>query len=358
MAYGRARIKQLIWNSGGGDTVFDYNGGIRNGDDYSGGVLQAQSITGITGTFTVSVSGAEIQADNLNTTTLSGVSGIFTALASGATITGTSVEATNITGTTVSGVDLSGQTTTIGTVVSVTSITGTTFEATTADFGTVTAETGTFTTTLSGAFITGTSVRATAITGTSISGTTVSGPTANITVARVTGTLTAPTFEGTEGDITTITTETGTFSDLISGASFKADSNTTVITDAGNVKPFGLFSFPGNLGTSGATLISKGNGTTQWNAGSANYSVEVVTGAITGVAGTMYVMTTGTTITLPVTPATGDFLIIRNQSDSTTGVVDRNGSNIMGLAENVVINDLNFKTEFIFYGGTEGWVLL
>ena len=30
----------------------------------------------------------------------------------------------------------------------------------------------------------------------------------------------------------------------------------------------------------------------------------------------------------------------------------------MGLAENVVINDLNFKTEFIFYGGTEGWVLL
>lgn len=291
MSYGTARVSQIIWNSGGGDTVLDYNSGIRNGDNYSGGILQAQSLTGVTGTFTASISGNTLQGSFLYTDTLSGVSGIFTSIASGSAITGTSLNATNVTGG-------------------------------------------------------------------SVSGATLSGTTASIDVCEVTGNLTASTFTAPTGDITTITAQSGRFTSVISGGDFKASGNVTVITSAGAVQPFGLFSFPGNLGTSGATLISKGNGTTQWNAGSSNYSVEIVSGNTTGVAGTTYVLISGTTFTLPVSPATGDYLVVINRSNTTTGTVDRNGSSIMGLAENLEINDLNFKTEFIYYGGSEGWVLL
>lgn len=53
---------------------------------------------------------------------------------------------------------------------------------------------------------------------------------------------------------------------IISGAVYKTSGNVTVISGSGDVRPYGLFSFPASVGTSGYHLTTNGNGTTSWSA--------------------------------------------------------------------------------------------
>ena len=53
---------------------------------------------------------------------------------------------------------------------------------------------------------------------------------------------------------------------IISGAVYKTSGNVTVISGSGDVRPYGLFSFPASVGTSGYYLVTNGNGTTSWAA--------------------------------------------------------------------------------------------
>ena len=289
MTYGTVKAKSLIYQSGGSDIVFTTSGLLRNGDNFSGSVVQGQLISGQTIVLTESVSGALIQGVSLNVTVLSDISGIFTAQVSGQTITGTDLNATNIAGN-------------------------------------------------------------------SISGSTIATPTGDIGDLTVTGTISGVNITGDAGSFSTLTTTSGVFTTEVSGNSYKASGNVTVITSSGDVRAYGQLSFPPLVGTSGQILTSNGDGNTNWETDV--YAVEIVTTPITGEAGKTYVITEGTTLTLPASPATGNFLTVINRSNTVTGTIDRNGENIMSSGANLTIDDVNFRADFIYYGGSEGWVFI
>jgi hypothetical protein len=314
MAYGSLKANTIIFNSGGTDYTLDVTTLVSNGSNFSGGVIQANSITGLTGVFTTLLSGALITGTTSNITTFSGAT----------------------TGQTVSGVTVLAETGTIGNLTSTGSISGGTLSGTTATFTSVTGVSGIYTTEVSGAAITGTSVNATNITG---------------------STVTATTLTATTGDVGDLTASTSVSGGTLSGT-------TTIISGAGDIRPYGLYSFPQSAGTNNYVLSTNGDGTTAWveatggGGGGSSYTVSGLTTDETGVAGTYYVLLSGLTLTLPTTPSQGDYVGIINRSNTTTGTVARNGSNIMGLAEDMTLNDLNARFRLIYVNASEGWVTL
>ena len=60
------------------------------------------------------------------------------------------------------------------------------------------------------------------------------------------------------------TTKDITTTGVISGYTYKTSGNVTVISGSGDVRPYGLYSFPTTTGTSGNVLTSNGDGTTSW----------------------------------------------------------------------------------------------
>jgi len=163
-------------------------------------------------------------------------------------------------------------------------------------------------------------------------------------------------IEGVSLNVTVLSGVSGIFTTQVSGNSYKASGNVTVITSSGDVRAYGQLSFPPLVGTSGQILTSNGDGNTNWEADV--YAVEIVTTPITGEPGKTYVITEGTTLTLPASPATGNFLTVINRSNTVTGTIDRNGENIMSSGANLTIDDVNFRADFIYYGGSEGWVFI
>ncbi|OUW83691.1 MAG: hypothetical protein CBD78_00055 [Candidatus Thioglobus sp. TMED218] len=79
------------------------------------------------------------------------------------------------------------------------------------------------------------------------------------------------------------------------------------------------------------------------------------TGAYAVVSGDQLYVTgsVAVTLTLPSSPSEGDTVVIKNSSTAVV-TVDRNGSNIMSLAENGTIN-ADGATQLIFANSTIGW---
>ncbi len=75
------------------------------------------------------------------------------------------------------------------------------------------------------------------------------------------------------------------------------------------------------------------------------------------VNGGFYTLTASLTLTLPATPSSGDVVHVSNRSGATTCVIDRNGSNIMGLAENMTLNVAQQPFSLVYADATRGWVL-
>ena len=61
------------------------------------------------------------------------------------------------------------------------------------------------------------------------------------------------------------------------------------------------------------------------------------------------------TITLPSSPSVGDKVMIGISGDYTNTTIARNGSNIMGLAENMVIDSGYVTLSLIYINSTLGW---
>jgi len=72
----------------------------------------------------------------------------------------------------------------------------------------------------------------------------------------------------------------------------------------------------------------------------------------------IYVLTASLTLTLPASPSVGDKLAVVNTSGTTTPVIARNGSLIMGAAEDFTIDVNNVAVELIYTGATKGWVII
>lgn len=118
----------------------------------------------------------------------------------------------------------------------------------------------------------------------------------------------------------------------------------------------------GNSGTTTdlVTLTSTGNlgiGRTNPQA-TLDYpeTISVIGTNTTAVASRTYVFTASLTLTLPASPSAGDWVAFSNFSNTTTCVIGRNGSNIMGLAENMDVDNVNYFATLVYADATRGWI--
>jgi hypothetical protein len=69
-----------------------------------------------------------------------------------------------------------------------------------------------------------------------------------------------------------------------------------------------------------------------------------------------YVLTASVTLTLPASPAAGDWVAFANRSGTSTPVIARNGQNIMGRAEDMTLDNINHFGTLVFADATRGWI--
>lgn len=112
-----------------------------------------------------------------------------------------------------------------------------------------------------------------------------------------------------------------------------------------------------------------GAGTTDPSADSANWAlvagglpqlVEITATSATLLAGQHAVLTnvSQTTVTLPPSPTVFDYVWVTPTNSRVDNRIARNGQNIMGLAEDLDIDNANATVQLRFVGGTRGWSLV
>jgi len=84
--------------------------------------------------------------------------------------------------------------------------------------------------------------------------------------------------------------------------------------------------------------------------------VFVISTNTTAVRYRTYVLTASLTLPLPLSPAAGDWVGIVNRSGTTTPVIGRNSQNIMGLAEDMTLDNANATLTLTFADSTRGWI--
>jgi len=113
-------------------------------------------------------------------------------------------------------------------------------------------------------------------------------------------------------------------------------------------------------GTTGNVLTS--NGTTWTSAAPSGLPELQVVSATTqaAVKGKHYVLTNAslTTVTLPATPASGDTVWVTVANGRVDNVVARNGSNIISLASDLVLNATYAAVQLRYADATRGWILI
>ena len=78
----------------------------------------------------------------------------------------------------------------------------------------------------------------------------------------------------------------------------------------------------------------------------------------TAVKSRTYVFTAAAVaLTMPAAPQAGDWVRVVNRGGSATCAIARNGSNIMGLSEDMTVDDLHAGIRLVFADATRGWVL-
>ena len=91
---------------------------------------------------------------------------------------------------------------------------------------------------------------------------------------------------------------------------------------------------------------------------STNYNAQVISANTNAEKNTVYVLTDDLTLTLPASPIAGDSVKISNQSAVATCIIARNGSNIMGIASDLTLDDSTKNFELIFTNAAKGWVII
>ena len=114
-------------------------------------------------------------------------------------------------------------------------------------------------------------------------------------------------------------------------------------------------------GTAGQFLQSDGDGSFTWAEATMTWSV--ITSNTTAVANRGYFADTNTaaiTLTLPSSPATGDTVRVADLGNAATNniTVARNGSNIMGSADDLTVATDNSAFGLVYSNATYGWRLL
>jgi len=89
-----------------------------------------------------------------------------------------------------------------------------------------------------------------------------------------------------------------------------------------------------------------------------NQTIISISANTTAINYASYVILASLVLTLPASPSVGNWINFSNRSGTTTSVIARNGSNIMGLAENMNLNTLTARGTLAYTGATQGWVLI
>ena len=92
--------------------------------------------------------------------------------------------------------------------------------------------------------------------------------------------------------------------------------------------------------------------------GGASMAVAYISANTTAAKNTLYVLTATLTLTLPASPSETDTVWISNLSGMTTATIARNGSKIMGLAEDLTIDIANAGIQLVYTNATYGWVII
>jgi hypothetical protein len=85
-------------------------------------------------------------------------------------------------------------------------------------------------------------------------------------------------------------------------------------------------------------------------------NVQVISTNTTAVRSRVYVMTASLTLTLPASPTAGDTVMFANRSGTSTPVIARNGQNIMGIAEDMTLDNVNHFGVLVYADATRGWI--
>ena len=140
-----------------------------------------------------------------------------------------------------------------------------------------------------------------------------------------------------------------------------------------NISSVSLVSVPDGVVTtakfSSGTLVTESEGipnndndlTIPTSAAVKNYvdgGVSVISSDTTGVANTLYVLTADLTLTLPASPSAGNSIKISNRSSVATCILARNGSNIMGSASDLTLDNAVASFELVYTDATNGWVII
>ena len=202
----------------------------------------------------------------------------------------------------------------------------------------------------------------------------------------------SPSFTGNVG----ITTGSITLSEAWqlqwgNGSTYINGSNTDIYSNAGNIRIFtgtatkftvnpstassstttGALVVNGGVGIAGdvfaggavkAVSFKFSDGTTQTTAASGAPTLVIVTTTTqTAVAGNHYVLTNvaASTITLPASPVAGDIVWVTVGNGLTTNIMARNGSNlIMGMTEDMTMNNANANYQMRYINATLGWRIM
>jgi hypothetical protein len=120
------------------------------------------------------------------------------------------------------------------------------------------------------------------------------------------------------------------------------------------------------LGYSGSTIaIASGASQTGFGrTGAVNWDTTKKTSGFTAVNGVGYFVDTtlgAITVILPATPSAGDIVAIKdyaNTADTNIITINRNGSNVEGVADNPVITNQGGSVTLIYVDATQGWTIV
>ena len=139
------------------------------------------------------------------------------------------------------------------------------------------------------------------------------------------------------------------------------DLTGSAIVGVTNIDIAGITTISVSSASTALTVVQSGVGTALYVDGRTQLKRVAITTTSTDLSlqtGYSYAYYSGTnTLTLPASPTAGDTLRIINRSGTSTTTIDRNGSNIMGLAENLTFDLLNETFNFTYANATDGWIL-
>ena len=88
------------------------------------------------------------------------------------------------------------------------------------------------------------------------------------------------------------------------------------------------------------------------------YFTSVISTSTTAVANTVYVLAADLTLTLPLSPTSGDSVKISNLSGVDTCIVAANGRNIMAVSQDLTLDSASASFELVYTDAANGWVII